>query len=242
MKLRWLIPIAFLLTARLYASDPTVGARIATITINPTEVTPLHLRPEFESTIRAGISISVARAIVSTATPAGPTSRSRNPLRSNTYAAEYPEERIAMAKGTNKAFLLGHVGKDPEIRSTASGMTVASFSLATADRQKDSHGNWEDKAEWHSLVAFQRTAEIVRDYVKKGIRLVPSRLSAGRSIRRRRPESRGFAASWETTSTEKSFGALRTQTRQRVSPTRNYSRTPSRQWNEQHAESAGRTP
>jgi single-strand DNA-binding protein len=76
-----------------------------------------------------------------------------------------------MAKGTNKAFLLGHVGKDPEIRSTASGMTVASFSLATADRQKDSHGNWEDKAEWHNLVAFQRTAEIVRDYVKKGTQL-----------------------------------------------------------------------
>ena len=76
-----------------------------------------------------------------------------------------------MAKGTNKAFLLGHVGKDPEIRSTASGMTVASFSLATADRQKDSHGNWEDKTEWHSLVAFQRTAEIVRDYVKKGTQL-----------------------------------------------------------------------
>jgi hypothetical protein len=50
-----------------------------------------------------------------------------------------------MAKGTNTAFLLGHVGKDPEIRSTASGMTVASFSLATADRQKDSHGNWEEQ-------------------------------------------------------------------------------------------------
>jgi single-strand DNA-binding protein len=76
-----------------------------------------------------------------------------------------------MAKGTNKAFLLGHVGRDPEIRSTASGMIVASFSLATADRQKDSQGNWEDKAEWHSLVAFQRTAEIVRDYVKKGTQL-----------------------------------------------------------------------
>jgi single-strand DNA-binding protein len=76
-----------------------------------------------------------------------------------------------MAKGTNKAFLLGHVGKDPEIRSTASGMTVASFSLDTADRQKDSYGNWEDKTEWHSLVAFQRTAEIVRDYVKKGTQL-----------------------------------------------------------------------
>ena len=40
-----------------------------------------------------------------------------------------------MAKGVNKVFLLGNVGKDPEIRSTAGGLTVASFSLATADRQ-----------------------------------------------------------------------------------------------------------
>ncbi|MGD0445365.1 MAG: single-stranded DNA-binding protein [Edaphobacter sp.] len=76
-----------------------------------------------------------------------------------------------MAKGTNKALLLGHVGKDPEIRSAAGGMIVASFSLATADRQNDSQGNWQDKAEWHNLVAFQRTAEIVRDYVKKGTQL-----------------------------------------------------------------------
>ena len=73
-----------------------------------------------------------------------------------------------MAKGVNKVFLLGNVGKDPEIRSTAGGMTVASFSLATADRAKDAQGNWADKTEWHNLVCFQRTAEIVRDYVKKG--------------------------------------------------------------------------
>jgi single-strand DNA-binding protein len=76
-----------------------------------------------------------------------------------------------MAKGVNKVFLLGNVGKDPEIRSTAGGMTIASFTLATADRQKDSSGNWADKTEWHNLVAFQRTAEIVRDYVKKGTQL-----------------------------------------------------------------------
>lgn len=76
-----------------------------------------------------------------------------------------------MAKGVNKVFLLGNVGKDPEIRSTASGMTVASFTLATADRQKDQQGNWTDKTEWHNLVCFQRTAEIVRDYVKKGTQL-----------------------------------------------------------------------
>jgi single-strand DNA-binding protein len=73
-----------------------------------------------------------------------------------------------MAKGVNKVFLLGNVGKDPEIRTTPGGMTVATFSLATAERAKDPQGNWTDKTEWHNLVAFQRTAEIVRDYVKKG--------------------------------------------------------------------------
>jgi single-strand DNA-binding protein len=76
-----------------------------------------------------------------------------------------------MAKGVNKVFLLGNVGKDPEIRSTAGGMTIASFTLATADRQKDAQGNWQDKTEWHNLVAFQRTAEVVRDYVRKGTQL-----------------------------------------------------------------------
>jgi single-strand DNA-binding protein len=73
-----------------------------------------------------------------------------------------------MAKGVNKVFLLGNLGKDPEIRTTPNGMTVATFSLATADRAKDQTGNWVDKTEWHNLVAFQRTAEIIRDYVKKG--------------------------------------------------------------------------
>jgi single-strand DNA-binding protein len=73
-----------------------------------------------------------------------------------------------MAKGVNKVFLLGNVGKDPEIRTTGGGMTVASFSLATAERAKGADGQWTDKTEWHNLVCFQRTAEIVRDYVKKG--------------------------------------------------------------------------
>jgi single-strand DNA-binding protein len=77
-----------------------------------------------------------------------------------------------MAKGVNKVFLLGNVGKDPEIRATAGGMTVASFSLATADRAKDAQGNWADKTEWHNIVCFQRTAEVVRDYVKKGSQLL----------------------------------------------------------------------
>ena len=76
-----------------------------------------------------------------------------------------------MAKSVNKVFLLGNVGKDPEIRSTAGGTIVANFTLATSDRQKDAQGNWQDRTEWHNLVAFTRTAEIVRDYVKKGSKL-----------------------------------------------------------------------
>ena len=76
-----------------------------------------------------------------------------------------------MAKSVNKAILLGNVGKDPEIRSTPGGTMVANFTLATSDRQKDPQGNWQDRTEWHNLVAFGRTAEIIRDYVKKGSKL-----------------------------------------------------------------------
>ncbi len=73
-----------------------------------------------------------------------------------------------MAKGVNKVFLLGRLGKDPEMKATAGGMTIATFTVATSDRTKGQDGQWEDKTEWHNCVAFQRTAEIVRDYCKKG--------------------------------------------------------------------------
>ena len=73
-----------------------------------------------------------------------------------------------MSKSVNKAILLGNVGKDPEIRSTNGRSIVASFSVATTERQKDGQGNWQDKTEWHNLIAFNRTAEIVRDYLRKG--------------------------------------------------------------------------
>ena len=76
-----------------------------------------------------------------------------------------------MAKSVNKVILLGNVGKDPEIRSTPNGVMVANFTLATSDRFQDQQGNWQDRTEWHTLVAFKRTAEIIRDYVKKGTKL-----------------------------------------------------------------------
>ena len=86
-----------------------------------------------------------------------------------------------MAKGVNKVFLLGNVGKDPEIRTTAGGTNVASFSLATAERTKGADGQWTDKTEWHNIVCFQRTAEIVRDYVKKGSQILVEGRIASRS-------------------------------------------------------------
>lgn len=76
-----------------------------------------------------------------------------------------------MARSVNKVILVGNVGKDPEIKFATSGTALANFTLATSDRFKDKSGEWQDRTEWHSLVAFQRTAEIVRDYVKKGSKL-----------------------------------------------------------------------
>ena len=76
-----------------------------------------------------------------------------------------------MAKSVNKVFLLGNVGKDPEIRSTGGGTMVATFGLATSERSKDAQGNWQDRTEWHNIVVYGRLAEIVRDYMKKGSKI-----------------------------------------------------------------------
>ena len=73
-----------------------------------------------------------------------------------------------MAQGVNKVTLLGFVGKNPEIRSTTGGTLVANFSVATTERYKDRDNKQAERTEWHNIVAFARTAEIVRDYAKKG--------------------------------------------------------------------------
>ena len=76
-----------------------------------------------------------------------------------------------MPKSVNKVILLGNVGKDPEVKFLPSGLPVANLTLATSDRFKDKAGEWQDRTEWHNLTAYQRVAEIVRDYVKKGAKL-----------------------------------------------------------------------
>jgi single-strand DNA-binding protein len=71
-------------------------------------------------------------------------------------------------KSVNKVILIGNLGKDPEVKYTQGGMPVAKFSIATNERFKDKEGQWQDRTEWHNIVAFQRLAEIVGEYLKKG--------------------------------------------------------------------------
>ena len=76
-----------------------------------------------------------------------------------------------MPKSVNKVILVGNVGKDPEVRYSQSGTPVANFSLATNERFKDRNDAWQDRTEWHNIVAWQRLAEIVGEYVAKGSKL-----------------------------------------------------------------------
>ena len=98
-----------------------------------------------------------------------------------------------MAKSVNKVILIGNLGKDPEVKVTPSGTPVAKFTLATNERYKDKNGQWQDRTEWHNLVAWQRTAEIIGEYVKKGSKIYV--------------EGRLQTSSWDDKSTgEKMYG------------------------------------
>ena len=68
----------------------------------------------------------------------------------------------------NKVILIGNLGKDPEVKHTASGVPVCRFSLATNETFKNKAGEAEQRTEWHSVVCFARLAEICGQYLAKG--------------------------------------------------------------------------
>lgn len=68
----------------------------------------------------------------------------------------------------NKAILVGNLGKDPELRYTASGQAVATFSLATTEKFKNKGGEQQERTEWHNIVAWGPLAEICGKYLVKG--------------------------------------------------------------------------
>ncbi|NNE71208.1 MAG: single-stranded DNA-binding protein [Rhodothermales bacterium] len=73
-----------------------------------------------------------------------------------------------MARGINKVILVGNLGQDPELRYTGSGTAVCNMRLATNESYKDANGDWIERTEWHSIVAWARLAEICNEYLKKG--------------------------------------------------------------------------
>ena len=68
----------------------------------------------------------------------------------------------------NKVLLIGNVGKDPEIKTFASGNKVANITLATTERYKDRNGEQKEETEWHSVQAFGKLADVVERFVHKG--------------------------------------------------------------------------
>ena len=73
-----------------------------------------------------------------------------------------------MARGVNKAIILGTLGQDPEVRYTANGTAVANFSVATNEVWKDKQGDQQERVEWHKIVIWGKLAEIAEKYLMKG--------------------------------------------------------------------------
>ena len=84
-----------------------------------------------------------------------------------------------MARGVNKVILIGNVGQDPETRAMPSGRSVVNLRLATSESWRDKQtGEKKEQTEWHTVVMFDRLAEIAAEYLRTS--------GARRSSRRRR--------------------------------------------------------
>ncbi len=70
--------------------------------------------------------------------------------------------------GINKVILIGHLGRDPEVRTFENGTKKANFSLATTEYYKDKDGNRQEQTEWHNIVCWRNLAEIAEKYLTKG--------------------------------------------------------------------------
>jgi single-strand DNA-binding protein len=76
------------------------------------------------------------------------------------------------SRGVNKVIIIGNVGQDPEVKYTASGAPVVTVSIATSEAWRDKQtGENKEKTEWHRVVFFNKLAEIISQYVRKGSKL-----------------------------------------------------------------------
>jgi single-strand DNA-binding protein len=76
---------------------------------------------------------------------------------------------IFMARGINKVILVGNLGQDPQTRAMPSGKTVVNLRIATTDKWRDKQtGENKENTEWHTVVMFDRLAEVAAEYLRKG--------------------------------------------------------------------------
>ncbi len=74
-----------------------------------------------------------------------------------------------MARGINKVILVGNLGQDPQSRAMPSGKAVVNLRIATSDQWRDKQtGENKEATEWHSVVMFDRLAEVAAEYLRKG--------------------------------------------------------------------------
>ena len=73
-----------------------------------------------------------------------------------------------MARSLNKVLLVGHLGADPEVRVTSTGQTVTTFSLATNRQWQGKDGSTQEETDWHTVVAWDRLAQICAEHLTKG--------------------------------------------------------------------------
>ncbi len=71
-------------------------------------------------------------------------------------------------RGVNKVILIGNLGRDPEVRYTRSGTAVANLNIATSENWTDKSGQKQERTEWHRVVAWDKLAEIAKEYLTKG--------------------------------------------------------------------------
>jgi single-strand DNA-binding protein len=75
---------------------------------------------------------------------------------------------MASGRGVNKVILIGNLGQDPELRTTPSGTSVATFTLATNESWTDREGTRQERTEWHRIVTWAKLADICGQYLRKG--------------------------------------------------------------------------
>lgn len=68
----------------------------------------------------------------------------------------------------NKVTIIGHLGRDPEVKYSQVGTSICNFTVATSEKYKDKSGEYQENTEWHRVVAFGRLGEICGEYLVKG--------------------------------------------------------------------------